>query len=68
MHAVIDDTCLLKTRLKTEGLFDRCEVCAYRGRTVYCTLELCLCIDKREKTINKEGTMFMYSVYVMYIL
>ena len=58
----------MKTRLKTQGLFDPSEVCAYRGQTVYCTTELCLSVDKRKKTTNKEGTMLVYRVYVMYIL
>ena len=45
----------VKTRLKTQGLFDPSEVCACRGRTVYCTIELCLSVDtgKRQET-NKE--------------
>ena len=43
-----------KTRLKTQGLFDPSEVCANRGQTVYCTIELCLSVDKLEKD-NKQG-------------
>ena len=39
----------LQTCLKTEGLFDPDEVCTFRGKTVYCTTELCLSLDKREK-------------------
>ena len=70
MHDVnVCDTCLLIRRLKINGLFDPCEVCAYRGQTVYCTTELCLSVDKRKKRQQtKEGTMFVHSVYVMYIL
>ena len=45
----------MKTRLKTQGLFDPSEVCAYRSQTVYCTTELCLSVDKLEKD-NKQGT------------
>ena len=44
----------MKTRLKTRGLFDPSEVCAYRGRTVYCTTELSLSVDEMEKD-NKQG-------------
>ena len=58
----------LKTRLWTKGLFDPDEVCVYRSQTVYCAAELCLSVDKREKTTNKEGTTLEYNVYVMYIL
>ena len=54
--------------MKTKRQFDPSEVCAYRGQTVYCTTELRLSVDKREKTTNKEGTMLVYSVYVMYIV
>ena len=57
----------LKTRLKTKGPFDAREVCACRGKTVYCTTELCLW-TKVKKTTNKEGTMLVYTVNVMYIL
>ena len=32
---------------------------------MYCTTELCLSVDKTKK--NKERTMLVYSVYVMYI-
>ena len=35
---------------------------------MYCTTELYLSVDKRKKTTNKEGTMLVYNVYVMYIL
>ena len=35
---------------------------------MYCTTELCLSVDKREETTNKEGTMSVHNVYVMYIL
>ena len=57
----------LKTRLQTKGLFDPSEVCPYRGQTGYCTTELCLSVDKREK--DKQGrTMLVYNVNVMYIL
>ena len=47
----------MKTRLKTQGLFDPSEVCAYREvrLCVYCTTELCLSVDKLEKD-NKQGT------------
>ena len=58
----------LQTWLKTVGLFDPDEVCAYRGQTVYCTTELYLSVDKRKKTTNKGGTMLVYNVYVMYSL
>ena len=44
----------MKTRLKTQGLFDPSEVCACRGQTVYCTTELCLSVDKLEKD-NEQG-------------
>ena len=44
----------MKTRLKTQGLFDPSEVCAYRGQTVYCTTGLCLSVDKLDKD-NKQG-------------
>ena len=44
----------MKTRLKTQGLFDPSEVSAYKGQTVYCTTELCLSVDKLEKD-NKQG-------------
>ena len=56
----------MKTRLKTGGLEPN-EVCTYRGQTVYCTNELCLW-TKYKKTTDKEGTMLVYCVYVMYIL
>ena len=39
----------MKTRLKTQGLFDPSKVYAYRSQTVYCTTELCLSVDKLEK-------------------
>ena len=58
----------IKTRLKTKGPFDPSEVCAFRGQAVYCTSELSLSVEKRKKTTNKEGTMSVCSVYVMYIL
>ena len=54
MYDVINDTCLQKTRLKTIGLFDPNEVCAYRGQTVYRTTELCLSVDQWEED-NKQG-------------
>ena len=44
----------MKTRLKTKGLFDPNDVCAYRGQTVYCTTELCLSVDKIQKD-NRQG-------------
>ena len=53
MCAVMMPLVSQKTRLKTEGLFDPSEVCAYRGQTVYCATELCLSVDKRKKTTNK---------------
>ena len=36
-------------------LFDPCEVCAYRGQTVYCTTELCLSVDKLKKKNKQQG-------------
>ena len=50
----------VKTRLKTQGLFDPREVCAGRGQTVVC--------GHWKKTTNEEGTKLVYSVFVMYIL
>ena len=53
--------------MKTQGLFDPSEGCAYRGQNVYCTTELCLSVDRLEKD-NKQGTMLVYIVYLMYTL
>ena len=39
----------MKTRLKTQGLFDPSKVYADRSQTVYCTTEMCLSVDKLEK-------------------
>ena len=54
MSDVVMTLISLQTWLKTKSLFDPDEVCAYRGQTVYCTTELCLSVNKREKD-NKQG-------------
>ena len=52
----------LQTWLKTRGLLGPCEVCAYRGQTLYCTTELSLSVDKMEEE-NKERTTLVCNVY-----
>ena len=35
---------------------------------MYCPTVLCLSVDKLKKTTNKERTMLVYGVYVLYFL
>ena len=54
----------MKTRLKTQGLFDPSDVCAYRGQTVYCTTEICLSVDKREKDSKRRKERCQCAVFM----
>ena len=40
--------------MKTQGLFDPCEVCAYRDQSVQSS-ELCLSVDKVKKKNKQQG-------------
>ena len=54
MCDVMKMTTISANTSETKSLFDPDEVCAYKSQTVYCTTELCLSVDKREKN-NKQG-------------
>ena len=53
----------MKTRLKTQGLLDPSEVCAYWSQTVVCTIELCLSVDKLVKGMNDVSVQCLCNVH-----